>query len=121
MLALLLHSLLPLLHHTAMRIAAAQASLESIVICSANGFRVVKLDSAGQPVSGDEAPAPDKTLRYCPICTAAAPGPDLLAPILPLLPLPALLAAASFFPLALPDVSRPALFAGQPRAPPLFR
>lgn len=123
-LALLLHSLLPLLHHAAMRAAAAQASLDSIVICSATGFRVVKLDSAGQPVAGDEAPAPadqGQTLRYCPVCTAAATGPDLLAPVLPLLPLPALVAAVSYPPPALPDVPRPALFAGQPRAPPSSR
>lgn len=123
-LALLLHSLLPLLHHAAMRMAAAQASLDSIVICSATGFRVVKLDSAGQPIAGDETPAPadpGQTLRYCPVCTAAAPAQDLIIPILPLLPLPALLAAVSYSPPALPDVLRPALFAGQPRAPPLFR
>jgi len=125
LLALLLHSFLPLLHHAAMRLQAASQALESIVICTANGFRTVQVDAEGRFVDegGGKSPAPEKTQRYCPVClqggAAHQPGPALL-PLLASLPLPLFAGLADFT----WHLDAPALFAvfgpAQARAPPFL-
>lgn len=130
LLALLLHSFLPLLHHAAMRLQTASQALDSIVICTANGFRTVQVDAEGRFVdhagaqnSDNRAPAPEKTQRYCPVClqggTPHQPGPALL-PLLASLPLPLFAGLAEFA----ARFDNPAIFAvfgpAQARAPPFL-
>lgn len=72
--------------------AAAQVALQApslfsqIVLCTAAGLRIVKLDADGNPVEPQQSPG---SAQSCPICTSLSGAPLALAPTLVALPLPA--------------------------------
>jgi hypothetical protein len=71
--------------------ASDAASLFSqIVLCTASGLRVIKLDENGKPVDPSKSPG---TAQSCPICTSLSGAPLALAPALNVLPVPQQIAA----------------------------
>lgn len=67
----------------------AASLFSQIVLCTASGLRVIKLDENGKPVDPSKSPG---TAQSCPICTSLSGAPLALAPAANVLPMPQLAA-----------------------------
>jgi hypothetical protein len=68
----------------------ANSLFSQIVLCTAQGLRIVKLDENGKPADPSQSPG---SAQGCPICTSLSGAPLALAPALNVLPVPEPLAA----------------------------
>ncbi len=77
--------------HVPPAIAAPDAAslFSQIVLCTASGLRIIKLDENGKPVDPSQSPG---TAQSCPICTSLSGTPLALAFAADVLPMPKLAA-----------------------------